>query len=96
MLVGQQSASNSQLQKVLVPHSISKKFLNLSAANSARNIETIGMIFGVSEDGGFRITHCLLPKQTGTHDSCTTTNEEQIWKFQGEFFIETILKNILN
>ena len=40
------------------------------------------MLFAKSHSGRFQITTCLLPKQKGTHDSCTTTNEEQIWEFQ--------------
>lgn len=28
------------------------------------------------------MTHLMIPKQSGTSDSCTTMNEEQIFEFQ--------------
>jgi len=75
---------SGSIRTVNIPTDISSKFLALSAANNRRNIETCGLLFGVAEGEAFKITHCMLPKQTGTHDSCVTTNEEQIWKFQDE------------
>ena len=38
-------------------------------------------------DSKIELTHVLIPKQKGTHDSCVTTNEEQILEFQGMFLI---------
>ena len=75
----------SNLRVVHIPTEISTKFLSLTAENNKQNIETCGLLFGISEGDAFIITHCMLPKQTGTHDSCCTTNEEQIWKFQGQY-----------
>ena len=37
-------------------------------------------------DSKIELTHVLIPKQKGTHDSCVTTNEEQILEFQGMSF----------
>jgi len=78
------AAAPKNLRKIDVPTEISDKFLQLSAGNNRQNIETCGLLFGISQGDAFIITHCMLPKQTGTHDSCVTTNEEQIWQFQGE------------
>ena len=65
---------------------ILKYFLiKFSSANSQRNIETCGVLFGMMIDAAIELTHVLLPKQKGTHDSCVTTNEEQILEFQGYF-----------
>ena len=80
--------TNPNLRVVQVPRDISTKFLALSAENNRNNIETCGLLFGVAEGDKFVITYCMLPKQTGTHDSCTTTNEEQIWKFQGNYLLK--------
>ncbi|CAG5111202.1 Oidioi.mRNA.OKI2018_I69.chr2.g5532.t1.cds [Oikopleura dioica] len=71
-------------QKVTVPALLGPEFLKYAFVNSSQNIETIGMLFAKSLQGRFQITTCLLPKQKGTHDSCTTTNEEQIWEFQSQ------------
>jgi hypothetical protein len=76
------NGSRSSHQKVTVPALLGPKFLRFAVENSRQNIETIGMLFAKSHSGRFQITTCLLPKQKGTHDSCTTTNEEQIWEFQ--------------
>ena len=58
----------------------------MAKENNSRNIETCGILFG-QLGGEFTITHCLIPKQKGTHDSCVTTNEEQILEFQGKIFL---------
>jgi len=71
----------SSLTKINIPISLSSQFLNVAKENNSRNIETCGILFG-KLGGEFTITHCLIPKQKGTHDSCVTTNEEQILEFQ--------------
>jgi len=78
------NGSRSSHQKVTVPALLGPEFLRFAVENSRQNIETIGMLFAKSHSGRFQITTCLLPKQKGTHDSCTTTNEEQIWEFQSQ------------
>jgi len=83
-IIAPQSGSRSTHQKVTVPALLGPEFLRFAVENSRHNIETIGMLFAKSHSGRFQITTCLLPKQKGTHDSCTTTNEEQIWEFQCE------------
>lgn len=37
------------------------------------------MLAGCLTQGTFLVTHCLLPKQSGTSDSCTATNEEELF-----------------
>ena len=74
---------SSKLTTVSVPYSLSTQFLKVSSANNLKNLETCGILFGSLSGNEIKITHCLVPKQTGTHDSCTTTNEEQILEFQG-------------
>ena len=76
------SSISSSLTKIKIPISLSSQFLNVAKENNSRNIETCGILFG-QLGGEFTITHCLIPKQKGTHDSCVTTNEEQILEFQG-------------
>ena len=65
----------------------------MSIQNSQKNIETCGLLFGMLIDKTYELTHVLLPKQKGTHDSCVTTNEEQILEFQGNF---TLFENTEN
>jgi len=75
-------AALSTLSPISVPESLAAQFLKCSSANSQRNIETCGVLFGMMIDSAIELTHVLLPKQKGTHDSCVTTNEEQILEFQ--------------
>ena len=77
------SDRNSDLTPVSIPYSLSPQFLRISAENNSKNVETCGILFGKLNLNKFTITHCLIPKQKGTHDSCSTTNEEQILEFQG-------------
>ena len=45
-------------------------------------------------DSKIELTHVLIPKQKGTHDSCVTTNEEQILEFQGIYFSTAFCKDL--
>ena len=38
----------------------------------------------------FRITHLVIPKQTGTPDSCDMYSEEEIFSYQDEFDLITL------
>ena len=80
---GSVSDRNSDLTPVSIPYSLSPQFLRISTENNSKNVETCGILFGKLNSNKFTITHCLVPKQKGTHDSCSTTNEEQILEFQG-------------
>lgn len=70
------------LKDVVVPRDIVMKFLNVSEQNTQRNVETCGILSGKMERGSFYITHVLIPKQTGTPDSCSAENEEDLFEFQ--------------
>jgi hypothetical protein len=39
-------------------------------------------LYNLQERGAFFITHVLVPKQTGTPDSCNAENEEDLFEFQ--------------
>lgn len=39
-------------------------------------------IFSQVSGGTYRITHVVVPKQTGAADSCDTHNEEEVFAFQ--------------
>ena len=38
----------------------------------------------------FHITHLVVPKQTATPDSCTTTNEEEMFDVQDKYDLVTL------
>ena len=76
-----------KLTDTLNTESLAAQFLKMSIQNSQKNIETCGLLFGMLIDKTYELTHVLLPKQKGTHDSCVTTNEEQILEFQGKILL---------
>ncbi|OTF70655.1 hypothetical protein BLA29_001060 [Euroglyphus maynei] len=67
------------LRSMIVPFQIlTKKFIKIAQSNTDRNIETCGILCGQLKHDSFTITHILIPKQTGTPDSCTSINEEEL------------------
>lgn len=70
------------LRTVSVPKSLMTSFLQLAQSNTDRNVETCGIIAGKFSQNRFTVTHLLIPKQSGTSDSCTTVNEEELFAYQ--------------
>lgn len=78
------------LRTVLVPSKVMTLFQNLAQSNTKKNIETCGILAGKLERNQLIITHMIVPKQNGTPDSCTTTNEEEIFDYQDQYNLITI------
>ncbi|XP_050296152.1 STAM-binding protein-like isoform X2 [Anthonomus grandis grandis] len=78
------------LRNVLVPSKVMTMFETLAQKNTNQNIETCGILAGKLEKNQLIITHMILPKQNGTPDSCTTTNEEEIFDYQDQHNLITI------
>lgn len=64
-----------ELRRMRLPAGLSDQFLRLAGANTARNVETCGILAGKLTQGEFRVTHVLVPSQTGSSDQCSTTDE---------------------
>ena len=71
--------SSGGLRTVKVPTMLMAKFLSLSDLNTKANVETCGILAGKLAQNAFKITHLLIPKQTGMKPflrisgSCTIT-----------------------
>ena len=52
-----------------LPSDIITKFINAARTNSDRNIETCGFLFGIPESSAYKVSHLLIPNQTGTADT---------------------------
>jgi STAM-binding protein len=72
------------LRKVEMDGDMFDKFMSAAHRNTIRSIETCGILAGkfLPNKGKFRVTHLIIPKQTGTTDTCATTNEDEIFEFQ--------------
>ena len=58
--------------------------------NTRRNIETCGILAGKSKDGAYEITHLLIPKQSGTSNSCAAEEEETMLEYQDQHDLITL------
>ncbi|XP_048378724.1 STAM-binding protein-like isoform X2 [Stegostoma tigrinum] len=74
--------SADRLRNVVVPKSLCQQFLQLAEANTARGVETCGILCGKLMQNEFTITHVLVPKQTAGPDYCNTENEEELFLIQ--------------
>jgi len=62
-----------------VPSDLAQKFLDLAQANTSRNIETCGILAGKLNQNTFTLSHCIIPKQSGSSDTCTTEQEHELF-----------------
>ena len=69
------------LRNVIIPSDLISTFLQLSKVNSEQNKETLGTLGGVEcQNDEFRVTHLLIPRQTGYSDSCIMHSPEVLWE----------------
>ncbi|KAF8770488.1 STAM-binding protein-like A like protein [Argiope bruennichi] len=87
---GPDSAYVHGLRIVIVPSKGIDTFLSLAKQNTDRNVETCGILAGKMSHNQLMVTHLLIPKQTGTSDSCTTDNEEDIFMYQDKHDLITL------
>lgn len=84
------SGSGGQLRKVEVPAMLMAKFMSIADPNTSANIETCGVLTGKLAQNKFKVTHLLIPKQSGTSDSCSTVGEEAIFDYQEKHDLITL------
>jgi STAM-binding protein len=72
-------ANTHNLRVVSLPSETSRKFLDLAELNTQRNVETCGILAGHLSQNKFFITHCIIPKQTGTSETCSTDQEHELF-----------------
>ncbi|KAE8731033.1 AMSH-like ubiquitin thioesterase 3 [Hibiscus syriacus] len=74
--------NSSSYQHLHVPVRMMEDFLRLAQENTAKNLETCGVLAGSLKNRVFHITTLIIPKQESTSDSCSTLNEEEIFEVQ--------------
>lgn len=79
-----------RLRMVVLPARLMRTFLALAQQNTQCNVETCGILAGKLHRDQLIVTHLLVPKQTGTADSCTTKNEEEIFDYQDQHDLITL------
>lgn len=78
------------LRRLSLPLNTMPLFLEIAAQNTSRKLETCGILCGKLQRNCFTITHLVIPKQTATSDSCTTTNEDELFFFQDKHDLLTL------
>ncbi|KAK6487561.1 AMSH-like protease isoform X1 [Huso huso] len=78
------------LRSVVIPKDLSYKFLVLADNNTARGIETCGILCGKLTHNEFTITHVIVPKQSAGPDSCDVENVEELFSFQDQHNLLTL------
>ncbi|KAK3008551.1 hypothetical protein RJ639_013396 [Escallonia herrerae] len=82
----QDGTSNSNsYQHLHIPVKMMEDFLIFARENTAKNLETCGVLAGSLKNRVFHITTLIVPKQESTSDSCQTLNEEEIFEVQDKF-----------
>ncbi|KAF8401362.1 hypothetical protein HHK36_012298 [Tetracentron sinense] len=74
--------SSNSYQHLHIPVKMMEDFLRLARTNTAKNLETCGVLAGSLKNRVFHITTLIVPKQESTSDSCQTMNEEEIFDVQ--------------
>ncbi|KAG9459593.1 hypothetical protein H6P81_004101 [Aristolochia fimbriata] len=69
-------------QHLHITPKLMEDFLSLAQTNTAKNLETCGILAGSLKNRTFYVTTLIIPKQESTSDSCQTTNEEEIFDVQ--------------
>ncbi|KAG2449124.1 hypothetical protein HYH02_005872 [Chlamydomonas schloesseri] len=76
----------AQLRDVHVSVALMEEFLHYARSNTARGIESCGILAGklLAGDSTFAINTLIIPKQQGTTDTVQALNEEEIFEAQFE------------
>ncbi|GAA5862368.1 hypothetical protein JCM3774_002493 [Rhodotorula dairenensis] len=79
-----------RLRRVVLPAGLIRHFVDaIAEENTARNVETCGLLLGKEEQvDTLTISHLLIPQQSGTSDMCSMQREEKVVAFQQK---ETLL-----
>ncbi|KAJ3692372.1 hypothetical protein LUZ60_012722 [Juncus effusus] len=68
--------------QLIVSTALMDGFMRMAKSNTDRNLETCGILAGSLKNRKFYVTALIIPKQEATSDSCTTTNEEEVFDYQ--------------
>ncbi|KAM9425563.1 AMSH-like protease isoform 2-T2 [Pholidichthys leucotaenia] len=89
-LAGVQSQRVEGLRRVVIPKDLTQRFLSLAESNTARGIETCGVLCGRLMHNEFMLTHIVIPKQTAGPDFCDMENVEELFSFQDQQHLLTL------
>ncbi|KAM6897185.1 AMSH-like protease [Xenentodon cancila] len=83
-LTGLHSQRVEGLRRVVIPRDLTYRFLQLADSNTARGIETCGVLCGRLTHNEFVLTYVVIPKQSAGPDFCDMENVEELFSFQDQ------------
>ncbi|XP_059518751.1 AMSH-like protease isoform X2 [Myotis daubentonii] len=78
------------LRCVVLSRDLCHRFLLLAESNTARGIETCGILCGKLMHNEFTITHIIVPKQSAGPDYCDVENVEELFSVQDQHGLLTL------
>ncbi len=82
--------NNYNLRTIYMPSDLSERFLDRAKTNTNKNIETCGILAGRLSQNVFVLSHCIIPKQSGTSDTCNTEDEHEIFEVVDQLNLITL------
>lgn len=73
--------NGTPLRTVFLPPDLRHRFVRIAAANTARNLETCGILCGTLISNALFISRLVIPEQISTSDTCETVNEGELFDY---------------
>ena len=73
--------SGTPLRTVFLPPDLRHRFMAVAAPNTARNLETCGILCGTLISNALFISKLVVPEQISTSDTCETVNEGALFDY---------------
>ncbi|KAJ3052548.1 hypothetical protein HK097_006079 [Rhizophlyctis rosea] len=78
---GGTTEGGTPLKTVHVPSEVIPLFLKIADANTKKNLETCGILCGKLSRDAYFCSTLVVPKQSATSDTCTTTDEVELFEY---------------
>lgn len=78
------------LKTISFPRDCLNRFTLIASINTARNLETCGLLLGKDRGGRYVVTTLLIPKQHATTDTCAIDDEELVVQFLEQRYLITL------
>ena len=84
----QDTRDGVEARRFLAPYNLEEQFLEAAEENTAKGVETCALLCGRAGDDRLTVTHLILPKQVGTHNTVEMINDAS----NDQFIIESDLQ----
>lgn len=73
--------NGTPLRTVFLPPDLRHRFVSIAAPNTARNLETCGILCGTLISNALFVSRLVIPEQISTSDTCETVNEGLLFDY---------------